>query len=165
MTPDWNLVTLEHVRRACEMYDAGTATPKRPAKSAFLILNEKPYPAKFIRGLAYRLATGVELDPNVDYAGGEETVKFFQALGLSIKHGPAVVPAMPAPPVPEPTSPPAEKTPDRHRRQEPQKEALSELLARRFGAVEREATFPWLTVPSPDQMDGTISALPESPCP
>jgi hypothetical protein len=48
------------------------ARPKRPARNTFLLLNGKTYPAKFIRGLAYRLATGVELDPNVDYSGGTE---------------------------------------------------------------------------------------------
>ena len=29
----------------------------------------------------------------------------------------------------------------------------------RFGAVEREAKFSWLTVPPPEQMDGTILAI------
>jgi hypothetical protein len=70
MTPDWSRVTPEDVRRACQMYDSGAARPKRPARSTFLLLNGKTYPAKFIRGLAYRLATGVELDPNRDYSGG-----------------------------------------------------------------------------------------------
>ena len=72
MTPDWSRVTLEDVGRACQMYDSGAARPKRPARSTFLLFNGKIYPAKFIRGLAYRLATGVELDPNVDYSGGTE---------------------------------------------------------------------------------------------
>ena len=61
MTPDWSRVTLEDVRRACQIYDSGAARPKRPARSTFLLLNAKTYPAKFIRGLAYSLATGVEL--------------------------------------------------------------------------------------------------------
>jgi hypothetical protein len=61
MTPDWSQVTMENVRRASGMYDTGAAQPKRPAQSTFLLLNGKTYPAKFIRGLAYRLATGVEL--------------------------------------------------------------------------------------------------------
>ena len=77
MTIDWSRVTLEDVGRACQMYDSGAAQPKRRARSTFLLLDGKTYPAKFIRGLAYRLATGVELDPNVDYSGGMETVRFF----------------------------------------------------------------------------------------
>src|SRR5439155_26005302 len=95
MTPDWSQVTLEHVRRACEMYDAGAAQPKRPAQSTFLLLSGKTYPAKFIRGLAYRLATGVELDPNRDYSGGVESVRFFQSLGLAAQHEPSSDPPTP----------------------------------------------------------------------
>src|SRR5204862_4398198 len=112
MTPDWSQVTLKHVRRACEMYDAGAAQPKRPAQSTFLLLNGKTYPAKFIRGLAYRLATGVELDPNRDYSGGAETAKFFQGLGLATQQGLSSVPAAPAvmaaalPPAPAQPVPP-----------------------------------------------------------
>lgn len=77
------------------MYDSGAARPKRPARSTFLLLNGKSYPAKFIRGMAYRLATGVELDPNVDYSGGTETARFFEGLGLATRHGSASVPAAP----------------------------------------------------------------------
>jgi hypothetical protein len=150
MAIEWSRVTPEDVRRACQMYDSGAAQPKRPARSTFLLFNDKTYPAKFIRGLAYRLATGVELDPNVDYSGGMETVRFFQGLGLTTQHAPAQ-------PVPPPPGQPSSSTPQR--RQEPQKEALDSLLCLRFGAVEREAKFPWLTVPPPDQMDGTILAI------
>lgn len=168
MTPDWSRVTLEDVRRACQMYDSGAARPKRPARSTFLLTNGKTYPAKFIRGLAYRLATGVELDPNVDYSGGTETARFFQGLSLAPQHGSAFIPAAPAmiaeaappspaQPVPPPRGQPSSSAPQR--RQEPQKEALAALLRLRFGAVEREAKFPWLTVPPSDQMDDTILAI------
>jgi hypothetical protein len=146
-TPDWSRVTLEDVRRACQMYDSGAARPKRPARSTFLLVNCKAYPAKFIRGLAYRLATGVELDPNREYSGGLETVRFFRGLGLATQHGSASIPAAPAviagaappspaQPVPPPPGKPSPSTPQR--RQEPQKEALAALLRLRFGAVERE---------------------------
>ena len=112
------------------MYDSGAARPKRPPRSTFLVLNGKTYPAKFIRGLAYRLATGVELDPNVDYSGGTETARFFQGLGLVTQDAPAQ-------PVPPPQGQPSSSTPQR--RQEPQKEALAGLLRLRFGVVGREA--------------------------
>src|SRR5258705_6858716 len=110
MTPDWGRVTREDVRQACHMYDSGDAQPKRPARSTFLLLNGKTYPAKFIRGLAYRLATGVELDPNVDYSGGTETARFLRGLGLATQHDSASIPAVitdeappsPAQPVPPP---------------------------------------------------------------
>jgi hypothetical protein len=168
MTPDWSRVTLEHVRRACEMHDSGAAQPKRPVQSTFLLFNGKTYPAKFIRGLAYRLATDVELDPNRDYAGGVETARFFRGFGLVTQQGPSPIPAVPAAMGTAPPSPPAEPSPPppgqtsspaSQRRREPQKEALAALLQCRFGAVTREAKFPWLTVPPPDQMDSTVSAI------
>ena len=94
MKPEWNQVTLERVRLACEMYDSGTTRPQRPAQNTFLLLNGQSYPAKFIRGVAYRLATNIELDPSRDYAGGLETVKFFQSLGLATQHGASSISAV-----------------------------------------------------------------------
>jgi hypothetical protein len=168
MTPEWSRVTLEDVGRACQMYDAGAARPKRPAVNTFLVFNGTTYPAKFIRGLAYRLATGVELDPNVDYSGGAETARFFQRFGLATRDGSGSIPVAPAViaeaaplSAAQSVTPPQGHTSSSapRRRQEPQKGALVELLRLRFGAVAREAKFPWLTVPLPDQMDGTILTI------
>jgi hypothetical protein len=158
MTPDWGQVTQGHVRQACELHDSGTALPKRSAKSTFLLLNGKTYPAKFIRGLAYRLATGIELNPNLDYSGGVETIRFFERLGFVTRHDPSTNPdeltvaIVPLPVVDEPPSVPREI-------REPQKRALAELLRRRFCAIQTEAQFPWLTIPYPDQMDETIRTI------
>jgi len=123
-------------------------------------MNNKSYPAKFIRGLAYRLATGDKLDPNRDYSGGAGTVRFFQTLGLPTQQEHYPSPA-------EPTEAPASllsahneespNLPKEHR--EPQKRALAELLRCRYGTIEIEAQFPWLMVPRPDQMDETISTI------
>jgi hypothetical protein len=71
------------------VYDSGAAAPARPARSTFLVLNDRTYPAKFIRGLAYRLATGVELDASRDYAGGLETARFFDGLGFVTRLDPS----------------------------------------------------------------------------
>ena len=92
MMPNWSLVTVEHVRQACQMYDSGAAIPKRPAQSTFLLFDGRTYPAKFIRGLAYRIATGIELDPSRDYSGGVPTVRFFENLGLTTRHEPLTNP-------------------------------------------------------------------------
>jgi hypothetical protein len=86
MSAQWDRVTIDHVRQACEIFDTGIVKPRRPAQTTFLLLDGKTYPAKFIRGLAYRLATGIELNPN-RYTGGAETVRFFQGLGLATQHG------------------------------------------------------------------------------
>jgi hypothetical protein len=160
MAIDWSRVTLKHVRQACELYDSGVAVPRRPARSTFLLMDNKSYPAKFIRGLAYRLATGVELDPNRDYSGGMETVRFFQALGLPTQHDQSPSPAKPtANPTSSLSAPNGEAPGLRREHREPQKRALAELLRCRYGTIEIEAQFPWLTVPRPDQMDETIGTI------
>lgn len=158
MPIDWTKVTLDHVRQACDLYDAGAAVPKRPAKSTFLVHNGKGYPAKFIRGLAYRIATGVELDPSRDFTGGDETTRFFASLGLatSASAAPAATPPSPTsppPPVPTPMAPPSP------RKYEPQKQALFDLLKKRFCTVECEAQFPWLVVPKQDELKEPLASI------
>lgn len=158
MAIDWSQVTGDHVRQACDLFDAGSAAPKRPAKGTFLHLNEKSYPAKFIRGLAYRIATGVELDPGKDFSGGDETSRFFAKLGLHTS-GSNIPSATPSPaaslatPVVPAMNPPAE------RKYDPQKKALLDLLKNRFGTVECEAQFPWLVVPSPNEMKEPLAGI------
>jgi hypothetical protein len=155
---NWSKVTLDHVQQACDLYDAGAVVPKRPAKSTFLVLNGKNYPAKFIRGLAHRIATGIELDPNKDFTGGEETVRFFASLGLatsaSVPPSAATSPLASLPPsVPTPIS-----THSR-RKYEPQKQALFDLLKKLFGTVECEVEFPWLVVPKTDELKEPVSSI------
>lgn len=83
MALDWSIIGLDHVRHACSLYDAHEATPSHPPRNTFLLLHGKRYPAKFIRGLSFRLATGGE--PGV-YHGGAETVAFFARLGLRTEY-------------------------------------------------------------------------------
>lgn len=45
------------------------------------------------------------------------------------------------------------------RKYEPQKQALLQLLQKRFGAVTCEATFSWLTVPDRRDLDGSLTAM------
>jgi hypothetical protein len=52
------------------MYDSGEELPTAPAKTTFLEHNGRTYPAKFILGLAYREATGQQLDHD-DFSGGD----------------------------------------------------------------------------------------------
>lgn len=95
MSCDWTVVTLHHVRQACVLFDAGNAVPTRPPRNTFLLIGGKRYPAKFIRGLAYKLATGTK--PGV-YHGGAQTVDFFGRLGLTTEyHGAVVAPSPSAP--------------------------------------------------------------------
>ena len=83
---DWCIVSKEHVVKACEKYDHGER-PDRPAVNTFLIWGDNEYDAKFIRGLAYRIATGSPLSTD-DYSGGAETKEFFENLGFEIRYEP-----------------------------------------------------------------------------
>src|SRR5207247_1787454 len=128
-------------------------------KSTFLLFSGKSYPAKFIRGLAYRIATGVELDPNKDFTGGEETARFFAGLGLttSSSASPTVAPSPPVSPPPPPVVP-RTKLPT-ERKYEPQKKALLNMLKKRFSTVECEAEFSWLVVPKSDEIREPLAAI------
>lgn len=85
MSTNWSKVKEAHVKEACSRYDTDDRRPKRSAKNTFLLLDDKRYPAKFIRGLAYEIATGHKLSSG-DYSGGAETVRFFRALGFSVEY-------------------------------------------------------------------------------
>lgn len=152
MSIDWSVVTLDHILLACEQFDLGTVVPARPARNTFLLLNGRRYPGKFIRGLAYRLATGKKLVSGV-YSGGDETVRFFGRLGLQTGDGLPNDPPSQTLPSQRPVDRPAE------RRYEPQKQALFDLLKKRFGKVDAEAKFPWLVVPQVDGQVGTLDTI------
>jgi hypothetical protein len=97
--PNWDRVTREHVERACAMVDSGeqVVPPGRAARSTFVIFNGHQYDAKFIRGLAYRLATGTELPYRGAYWGGKPTIKFFTRLKFETLHRPRK--GLPQPPL------------------------------------------------------------------
>lgn len=157
MQIDWSQVEADHVRQACDQHDAGLAVPSRPSRSTFLVFNGKAYPAKFIRGLAYRIATGVELDPNKDYSGGDETVRFFAGLGFqTTKDG-----SEPAVPISVPATPTAAVPLEfaKERKYEPQKQALFELLKKQFHTVRIEEKFPWLVVPERDVLTDPLKSI------
>ena len=88
MPRDWSVVRREHVLAACQLFDNGEELPRRSAKNTFLLLGDRAYPAKFIRGLAYRLATGHTLNPSTDYSGGLETVRHMRSLGFDVHYEP-----------------------------------------------------------------------------
>ena len=70
----WDNKTVKDVKTAIEIFDS--APDKYPkAKNTFLIFNDKKYPAKPIRGIAYFVANKSEISRN-DYSGGQETADF-----------------------------------------------------------------------------------------
>lgn len=152
---DWNFVTVDHVREACELFDTGDICPKRAARSTFLHLDNRIYPAKFVRGHAYFLATGVKLDPSREYSGGLETVRFFSKLGLRTSSGDRPANEV-STPLPTTIRKSVSHSSMLKRKYEPQKQALLEILKERFGTVTCESTFPWLKVPDRNDLDGPL---------
>ncbi|GEM_PF-6339521 len=86
---DGKRATLDHVRQACALFDSGSAAPKRHLQSMLLLLDGRRYPAKFIQALAQSLAAGSALDAERSRCRDSNTIKFFDALGLTTQHGPS----------------------------------------------------------------------------
>lgn len=174
MSIDWSKVLKKHIEEACSLHDTGDNCPTHQARNTFLIHNDKRYSAKFIRGLAYKIATGDKLSSN-DYSGGQETVRFLSALGFSVEyngiitdgvheHTPDQETTAKTPIVQKSINPkldtaaetengPSEKT---------QKDFLIELLKQRFGYVVTEAKFDWLKVPDRVSKDGVLDGIYEN---
>lgn len=86
MKINWDIVKKEHVLQALKRFDASAEKFPEP-RNTFLIVNNRSYPAKHIRGIAYKVATEHAVSKN-DYSGGEETARFFRQRGFVIKRGP-----------------------------------------------------------------------------
>lgn len=81
---DWNEITASDVVEAIRIFDS--EHPKYPkARSTFLIYENKSYPAKHIRGMAYQVHFGEEISKS-DYTGGMETIRFFERLGFRTQY-------------------------------------------------------------------------------
>ncbi|MEA2053179.1 MAG: hypothetical protein U9O90_10270 [Euryarchaeota archaeon] len=152
---DWSKVKEAHVKDACSRYDSGDRRPKVAAKNTFLLLGDKRYPAKFIRGLAYEIATGHKLGSD-DYSGGAETVRFFTALGFSVEYNREVRVKKKihesdrnSTVIITNTNTKGEHTPSRTKKSI----ILQKRLEQRFGCVMTEAKFDWLVVPDYSSMD------------
>ena len=91
---DWNSITREDVIKAIALFRAATERVL-PAKSTFLLFEGQTLPAKHIRGMAYRVAHGVDISKQA-YAGGMETVRFFERLGFEVRYTGATARPFPA---------------------------------------------------------------------
>jgi len=167
---NWTLVTREDVIKAIELFLKENEEYPAP-RSTFLVYDGKKLPAKHIRGMAYKVATGQEVTKD-QYGGGMETVRFFERLGFemfytgksenksaktTIGKGNVVPEEKPATKVAE------KKTVTKILSSEPKKEekikipskgvieqknALQLILNRMFdGDVVCEKTYPWMKTP------------------
>ena len=160
MAVDWTPVLREHILAACQLYDDGSERPRRMARNTFLLVENRRYPAKHIRGLAYQLATGDRLNPDGDYSGGQETKRHLNELGFDVEYKGVVhigdngLKKGSLGQADEQKRPRLITTGSTQR--DPQKEALRRVLEDAFGLVETEARFDWLVVPDSTSMDRSL---------
>ena len=82
----WDEITVSDVLEAIRIFDS--ECPEYPeARSTFLIYENRTYPAKHIRGMAYQVHFGQEIS-KAEYTGGMETIRFFEKLGFRTQHVP-----------------------------------------------------------------------------
>ncbi|MGB3460260.1 MAG: hypothetical protein WBB08_13430 [Halobacteriota archaeon] len=158
---DWSKVEEAHVKDACSRYDSGDRRPKVAAKNTFLLLGSKRYPAKFIRGLAYELATGHELGSG-DYSGGAETVRFFEALGFLVEYNREVRDVKNKPKSGQKLEVISTNTDTKGEKSSSGTKKsifLQKLLEQRFGCVMTEAKFDWLVVPDYSSRDKVFKEI------
>ena len=80
----WGEITSEDVIKAIHLFDEEQERYPEP-RSTFLLYDGKKYPAKHIRGMAYKVHYGKEISKG-DYSGGQETARFFQKLGFEVQY-------------------------------------------------------------------------------
>lgn len=81
---NWKEISREDVEKAISIFEADTPDYPEP-RNTFLVFNGKNYPAKHIRGMAYKVHFGQEISKE-DFAGGQETVRFFDRLGFKTQY-------------------------------------------------------------------------------
>lgn len=143
MRLNWGIVTANHVLAAIQKFDRDCEKVPIP-RNTFLIYNNRKYPAKHIRGMAYEIAYGVFPDKD-DYAGGNETEKFFTKLGFEVLRTNKLVKSNDV----------TAQKPIKAKGYSvvAQKNALQKLLQKKFGMIETEKKFDWLRVPPVEEMD------------
>ena len=81
---NWEEITKEDVIKAIHLFEKDDREYPMP-RSTFLLYNGKKYPAKHIRGIAYKVHFNTEISKS-EYTGGMETVRFFERLGFDTQH-------------------------------------------------------------------------------
>ncbi len=79
----WSEIKQEHVIEAIRRYNENPGD-FAPPRNTYLVYDGKEYPAKAIRGMAYQVCFGEKVSHD-DFNGGEQTARFFDRLGFSVK--------------------------------------------------------------------------------
>lgn len=171
MKVNWNKITAKHVEAAIKLFDkSNDSYPK--SRNTFLIFNNKEYPAKHIRGLAYFIANKKEISKD-DYSGGQETATFFTKRGFIVRYNkktitpkniqsPSKTTTKKINPIIEIFTKKAKsilkvvtsKTVVKKKKLSvvSQKNALQVLLQKHCGIIEIEKKFDWLKTPNQNQL-------------
>lgn len=80
---DWSRVKKEHVDQAIKKFIEEKPEHPEP-RSYYLIYEGEKLPSKYIRGMAYSIATGEEFSLD-GFSGGTETVNFFKKYGYTVE--------------------------------------------------------------------------------
>lgn len=80
---DWSKVTRENVINAIARFNREKPDYPEP-KSYYLIYEDERFPAKYIRGMAYKEAFGEELTSD-QYPGGNSAKEFLENLGFTVE--------------------------------------------------------------------------------
>lgn len=161
MTGKWKDINREHVIKAIQKYDEEGI--ESYSRNTFLVYNNKKYPAKHIRAMAYEVAFNEPADKS-KFTGGKETVNFFENLGFTVdykgngqeKHERKL----------NNKKDQVQKKKMSHRGVVEQKNFLQLHLNKYFeGDVVSEKTYDWLKTPDmnnyPNEYDQIINALQE----
>lgn len=147
MKKSWNNITAIDVKKAIELFDKKNENYPEP-RNTFLIYNDKKYPAKHIRGLAYLIANKEEISKS-EYSGGEETVNFLTKLGFTVQYKNKKIeqPIAQKEEIKLGESKQIQTTVSKKLNVVSQKNALQRLFQKHFGHIETEKKFEWLKTP------------------
>lgn len=155
----WDNITANDVKKAIELFDRTNENYPEP-RNTFLIYNNKKYPAKHIRGLAYYVANKKEISKS-EYSGGQETANFFKKLGFTVQYKKETLkPIENKKAITKQTDKvEPQKTIIKKLNVVSQKNSIQRLLQKHYGHIETEKKFNWLKTPNHDNLPKEYSQI------
>lgn len=80
----WNIVTREHLVKACESLK-GDRVPVARLRSLVVVFQGHELPAKKVVKIAYCIASGIPIKSNLKFASGEGTLNLLRRRGFEVK--------------------------------------------------------------------------------
>ena len=122
-----------------------------------LVIDDQAFPPKYVVSLANKYANGAELAPS-KFNGGAETNCFLQKLRFEVQ----MISSSRKQALRKSINSTVHKQNRVGSDPKAQKQALLNLLERRFDEVRTEASFDWLAVPGWTSMDGELTRIAEA---